>query len=97
MDENKRYEKARKRVEELKGFYIHLLVYILVNLGMFILNILTSPGTLWFYWPLFGWGIGILAHAISVFGIRGLFGKEWEERKIRQIMEKEEKEERGHL
>jgi len=97
MDENKRYEKARKRVEELKGFYIHLLVYILVNLGMFILNILTSPGALWFYWPLFGWGIGILAHAISVFGIRGLFGKEWEERKIRQIMGKEEKEETGHL
>jgi len=96
MDEDKRYKKARKRVEELKGFYIHLFIYILVNLGMFIVNIVTTPGELWFYWPLFGWGIGILAHAMSVFGIRGLFGKEWEERKIKQIMEKEEKKETGH-
>ena len=96
MDEDKRYKKARKKVEELKGFYIHLFIYILVNLGMFIVNIVTTPGELWFYWPLFGWGIGILAHAMSVFGIRGLFGKEWEERKIKQIMEKEEKKETGH-
>lgn len=96
MDEDKRYKKARKKVEELKGFYIHLFIYILVNLGMFIVNIVTTPRELWFYWPLFGWGIGILAHAMSVFGIRGLFGKEWEERKIKQIMEKEEKKETGH-
>jgi len=89
MDEQARYEKARKRVEEIRGFYTHLLTYVLVNLGLFILNIVTSPGHFWFFWPLFGWGIGVLAHGLSVFGPRRLWGSEWEERKIKELMEKE--------
>lgn len=91
MDEDERYQRAKKRVEELKSFYIHFFVYIVVNLGLFCINMLTSPGVLWFYWPLFGWGIGIIVHALVVFGFGGLFGKEWEERKIEEIIEKEKK------
>jgi len=93
MNEDKKYERAKKRVEEIKGFYIHFFVYVLANIGIFLLNIITSPDELWFYWPLIGWGFGVLAHAIGVFGLGGLFGKEWEERKIKQIMEKMEKKE----
>ncbi|KPJ60275.1 MAG: histidine kinase [Latescibacteria bacterium DG_63] len=89
MDEKERYEQARKRVEEIKGFYVHLLVYVLVNLGLFLVNILRSPETIWFYWPLLGWGFGVVAHGISVFGLRGVLGPEWEKRKIREIMSKE--------
>jgi hypothetical protein len=89
VDEKERYDRARKRVEEIKGFYVHLIVYIFVNLGLFLLNILSSRETLWFYWPLLGWGVGLVAHGISVFGLRGVFGPTWEERKIREIMEKE--------
>lgn len=89
MDEQARYEKARKRVEEIRGFYTHLLIYILVNVGLFILNLVTSRGDFWFYWPLFGWGIGILAHALSVFGPRRLWGSDWEERKIKELMDKD--------
>ncbi len=85
-----RYRKARKRVEQIKSFYIHLITYIIVNAGLFVLNMITSPKSLWFYWPLFGWGIGIAAHALSVFGLGGQFGREWEENKIKEIMEKEE-------
>lgn len=91
MDEEERYERAKKRVEELKGFYGHLITYIIVNTGLFILNMITSPKSLWFYWPLFGWGIGIIAHALSVFGLGGLFGRSWEEKKIKDIMEKDER------
>jgi hypothetical protein len=90
MTEQDRYEKARKRVEEIKDFYVHLLVYITVNAGLFLINLVSSPGNWWFYWPLLGWGIGLLAHGVAVFGLRGFLGSEWEERKIRQIMEKEE-------
>ncbi|MFH1501654.1 MAG: 2TM domain-containing protein [Candidatus Eisenbacteria bacterium] len=89
MDDQTGYERAKKRVEELKGFYHHLLVYVLVNLFLFVLNVLTSRGDWWFYWPLLGWGVGLGAHAASVFAGRGFWGKEWEERKIKQIMEKE--------
>lgn len=89
VEEKECYERARKRVEEIKGFYIHLLVYVLVNLGLFLVNILSSPHGLWFYWPLLGWGVGVVAHGISVFGLRGVLGPEWEERKIREIMDKQ--------
>ena len=93
MDEQAAYERARKRVEEIRGFYTHLATYIVTNLFLFILNYVTSRGNWWFYWPLFGWGIGLVAHGVSVFGFGGIFGHGWEERKIREIMEREK--ERG--
>lgn len=88
MDEKARYQKAKERVEEIKGFYIHLITYILVNAVLVVINLLTSPEYYWFIWPLMGWGVGLIIHAISVFG--GLLGKSWEERKIKEIMDKDE-------
>jgi hypothetical protein len=85
---DERYERARKRVEELKGFYIHVIIYVLVNLGIFLVNILGSSEQLWFFWSLIGWGIGLVAHAIGVFGVSWVFGRDWEERKIAEIVEK---------
>lgn len=90
-DEKEMYERARKRVEEIRSFYSHLFVYLAVNAGLFLLNIITSPKHLWFYWPLIGWGIGLAIHGLSVFGTDRLLGKDWEEKKIREIMEKEKK------
>jgi 2TM domain len=57
---------------------------------LFFIDFLT-PGGWWFYWALLGWGIGILAHALSVFGITGLFGSDWEEKKIAELMNKTNK------
>jgi hypothetical protein len=85
------YDKAKKRVEEIRSFYSHLFVYLAVNAGLFLLNIITSPRHLWFYWPLIGWGIGLSIHGLSVFGTQRLLGKDWEEKKIKEIMEKEKK------
>ncbi len=90
-EEEIKYQKAKKRVKAIKGFYIHFAIYILVNLFLFLLNIIISPGTLWFLVPLLGWGIGIIAHALPVFGSGRLLGADWEEKKIREIMEKEGK------
>ena len=84
-----KYQKAKERVEAIKGFYIHLAVYIVVNLILFSINMITSPDSLWFVWPLMGWGIGFAFHALSVFAFGPGFGADWEERKIREIMEKE--------
>jgi len=89
MNDQARYERAKKKVEEIRGFYIHLLVYVLVNSFLFLTNFLTSRGDWWFYWTSVGWGIGVAAHAFSLFVGRGLWGKDWEERKIKQIMEKD--------
>ena len=84
---DERYERARQRVEALRGFYMHLAVFVVVNAGLFVLDILSSGGT-WFFWPLFGWGIGLAVHAVSVFA-RGPFGPDWEDRKIRELMERD--------
>ncbi|MDH5034733.1 MULTISPECIES: 2TM domain-containing protein [Chryseobacterium] len=81
------YRKASRRVKDLKEFYGNLTSYCIVIPFLAILNIVTAPGYLWFLWPALGWGVGIAFHAISVFGI----GKSWEERKIRELMEKDEK------
>jgi len=48
---------------------------------------MTSPDVLWFYWPLFGWGIGIVMHGLFVFGFGLWLGQEWEEKKIEEIMD----------
>lgn len=50
MDEEERYKRAKARVEELKEFYEHLTIYIGVNITLVIINLVTSPNALWFYW-----------------------------------------------
>jgi hypothetical protein len=84
-----RYFKARKRVEEIKGFYGNLIAYIVVNTGFLVLNLLTSPKHLWFYWPMIGWGIGLAIHGMKVFNCVPFLGKDWEEQKIKEFMDKE--------
>jgi 2TM domain-containing protein len=89
--QEERFQQAKKRVEELKGFYGNLVSYIVVNIGLMILNLMTSPEHLWFFWPMFGWGIGVLFHAMKVFNFTPFVSRDWEERKIRQFMEEEKR------
>lgn len=84
-----RYYKARKRVEEIKGFYGNLISYIVINIGLMILNLVTYPAYLWFLWPLLWWGIGVVIHGLKVFNYLPFFSKDWEEKKIKDFMEKE--------
>lgn len=91
MDENKidelnRYERARKRVNEIKGFYIHLMCYLLVIPFLIYINYATYWDFKWFWFPLLGWGAGLTAHGLTVFGM----GKKWEERKIAKLMEEDD-------
>jgi len=81
-----RYQKAKERVEEIKGFYTHLIVYVVINLMLFAINMLASPGGLWFVWPLAGWGVAVVLHAVRVFS--GVLSSEWEEKKIAELMNK---------
>jgi len=87
---DEKYKEAKGRVKELKDFYRNLLTYVGVNILLIIINLITSPGNLWFYWVTIFWGIGIVLHASKVFILKGKFlGKEWEEKKIKEIMEKD--------
>ena len=87
MESDEKYRRAKRRVRVLKGFYIHFATYIGAIALLFFIDFLTGGGW-WFYWPLLGWGIGIIAHAFTVFGIAGFLGSEWEEKKTRDLMNK---------
>jgi hypothetical protein len=89
QEQRQRYERARERVKALKGFYTHAMVYVFVNIMLFVINLITGGGW-WFYWPLIFWGIGLGAHALNVFGFGGRLGRDWEERKTRELMDKKE-------
>ena len=84
--EHDRYKAAKSRVAQLRGFYVHLTTFIVVNAFLVTLNLLTSPDSLWFYWVLLGWGIGLVAHALQVYGSFTIFGRDWEERKIKEYL-----------
>lgn len=88
-NEQEKYFFAKKRVDEIKGFYGNLISYIIFNGFFLVLNLITSPNDLWFFWPLIGWGIGVLFHGMKVFNYYPFLGKNWEERKINELIEKE--------
>jgi len=88
MTQEERYERARKRVKELRDFYIHLATYVVVMSVLFFIDY-SDHGTWWVYWPALGWGIAIVINAFEVFGP----GDKWEARKIKELMDKDEQDE----
>ena len=93
-----RYNLAYKRVKKIKGFYVHALVFVLVNAFIIISSYNRSlfGNEVFLRWETFStaflWGIGLLVHGLSVFGRNIFFGQNWEERKIQEFMEKEKRE-----
>ncbi len=84
------YMRAKRRVERLKGFYSHLRSYLIVNVILIVVNVIFNPNQWWFYWVTIFWGIGLAFHAAELFLFRGrILGKDWEERKIKEYMERE--------
>jgi hypothetical protein len=93
-------ERAKQRVADLKGFYVHFSVYIIVNLIITITRLISvlnddesfvdeffsfSTFATWFFW-----GIGVFFHAKKVFSISIFFNKKWEERQIKKYMQEDE-------
>jgi len=85
------YENARKRLENLKGFYWSIIAYVIVIPFLIFINFKTSWGEhKWFFYPMFGWGIGLAFQAYEVYGKDKYFGKSWENRKLEEFMKEEE-------
>ncbi|WP_396157101.1 2TM domain-containing protein [Flavobacterium sp.] len=82
--ENMAFIRAKERVEKLKGFYGNLISYCCVIPLLIFINI-QSGGFQWFWLPVLGWGMGVSFHAFETFG----YGKSWEEKKIQEILNKE--------
>ena len=89
-----KYLKAKERVDQMRKFYNNLTSYFLVISGLAALNYYINEWSyMWFLWAAFGWGIGLAFHAIRTFSLNPFFGKNWEERKIKEFMAKEEENE----
>lgn len=73
---------ALARVRKIRGFYIHLAQYVVVITVLAVINLVTHPSKLWFFWPALGWGIGVLAHAAATFEFIPFFGAEWERKQV---------------
>lgn len=88
--ENSKYVRAVKRVEKLKEFYQNLASYCIVIPFLIFINLRFSPGFHWFWFPMFGWGIGLTFHFLEVNNYNVFLGKNWEEKKIEQLMKKQQ-------
>ncbi len=89
MGNQEAYQRAKKRAEARIGFYIHLAVYVGVNILLIIINLSTSPQYIWFKWPLLGWGIGVFFHGMSIFVFSGQKFEEIKERVIEKEMKRD--------
>ena len=87
--EEKRYVKAKEHVKAIKDFYSNLIAYCVVIPFLWWINIKTTD-FLWAFFPTIGWGFGVLAHGMEAFGYNPLWGKRWQERKIRELMDSED-------
>ena len=89
--ENSKYVRAVERVEKLKEFYQNLASYVIVIPFLIFINLYFSPRFHWFWFPAIGWGIGIIFHWLEANNYNVFLGKNWEERKIKEMMEEERK------
>ncbi len=92
-DDLKAYKKAQKRMKEIKDFYINLISYCIVIPFLIFINLFTKSSFHWFWFPIFGWGIGVASHAFQVFGV----GDSWQEKKIREIMNNQKNNNNGNI
>jgi len=92
MEENEKFKRAQARVRRIRSFYSNVITFILVNILLFVINLISNPYNLWFYWVTIIWGFVLIVQAINIFTIRDHFlGEEWEKKKIKDLIDKEKK------
>lgn len=85
------YKKAKDKVKEIKGFGYNLLSYCIMIPVLIVINLKFSPEFHWFWFSILGWGTGLLFQGMSAFGYIPFLGRDWEDRKLKELMDKEEK------
>ena len=75
-------QRAQEYVRDDKGIYSSLMTFLIVVPALFLMNYFLTPGYFWAWWVLFGWGIGIVTHALSVFELFKFFDADWEKKQV---------------
>lgn len=86
--DEKLYREARKKVRRKRKFYSHVLTYSAVCTFLTFVNWFSNYGHWWVKWVCMGWGIGLFFHGLGLYRRNILFGDDWEERKIKEEMER---------
>lgn len=76
---------AERRADMKIAFRSHLIAYVVVNAGLVVINLMTTPGEYWFQWPMFGWGLGLLAHGIVTYGDVGYAREQMIEAELKRL------------
>ena len=84
--ENSKYLLAVERVEKLKKFYSSLASFVVVMPFLIFINLSYIPYFQWFWFPLFGWSIGLVSKLLEANNYNIFLGKNWEEKKIKELM-----------
>lgn len=91
IGDDPRYGAVRAKVRRLRGFYRHTLAYVGGNTAFLIADLATTPDTIWFHWPMLGWGIALVIHASDAYGWRESFGPAWEAKTVSRLMARGDK------
>ena len=99
IDKNKKLERAKKRVEQLKKFYKHVAFYVVIHAffigrriykdisyGDSIFEALTEMSN---YRLFFWWTVILIVHGLKTYRFEFFFSKDWEERKIKEEVNKQ--------
>ena len=86
-NENSAYYSAKRKVDQIKRFYTSLISYSLIMPFLIFINLKYNSGFQWFWFPMFGWGFGLVMKGLRVYG----YSSNWEERKIQEILKKEDR------
>lgn len=81
---NQQEEEAFAYVRSLRGFYLHLVRYFVIVLGLMAVNLIVSHQRMWVYYVMGGWGLGLVLHAARVFSFRNFLGPKWERQQVEQ-------------
>ena len=79
---------AKRRVQARMGFFVHAVMYVVMNAGIIAIWYATGATYPWFMWPLLGWGLGVALHAWAVYGSTPQFILNWQLRKIKELKDK---------
>ncbi len=88
--QNSSYVRAVEKVEKLKEFYQNIISYCIIIPFLILINLNLTPDFHWFWFPMFGWGIGVLFHGLDVYSYNPFLGRNWESKKINELMKEED-------
>lgn len=89
FDTDRQYKKAKRKVHEIRSFYINLSLFSIFIPIIIAINLYFVPEYHWFWFSMIGWGTSVIFHGLAVFDCNPFMQNNWEERKIKQFIDEE--------